>query len=187
MDHLRGKNRLPFDTRFGNGDSIGEDVVTLPQRGLRGPHLCPSPGRQATCWWSTTSAPHTAVSPTPGHGRCWSAWRTPSASPGLPGRREPTVRIYRPLRAPHPPRRRPPLGGTRRAALRRDIRQPGADGPWPAGSSEIVALVEAVYRWHSAGDSRSTRRRTSFASRTARPHGSSPCPPRSAAMSRWTG
>ena len=33
-----GDDGLPFNTRFGNGDPIGEDVVRAAQRGLRGQH-----------------------------------------------------------------------------------------------------------------------------------------------------
>ena len=33
-----GADGLPFNTRFGNGDPIGEDVVRAAQRGLRGQH-----------------------------------------------------------------------------------------------------------------------------------------------------
>ena len=34
-----GDDGLPFNTRFGNGDPIGEDVVAAAQRGVRGPHV----------------------------------------------------------------------------------------------------------------------------------------------------
>ena len=48
-----GADGLPFNTRFGNGDPIGEDVVAAAQRGLRGAHRAravagrrPAAGRQ---------------------------------------------------------------------------------------------------------------------------------------------
>ena len=35
---MYGEEGLPFNTRFGNGDPIGEDVVAADQPGLRGQH-----------------------------------------------------------------------------------------------------------------------------------------------------
>ena len=72
---------LPFNTRFGNGDPIGEDVVQLLNERLRGQHRRASRGRPATCCWSTTSAPRTAGSPSRARARCWSRWPTRCDSP----------------------------------------------------------------------------------------------------------
>ena len=39
---------LPFNTRFGDGDAIGEDVIELLNEHLRGEHRASSPGRPET-------------------------------------------------------------------------------------------------------------------------------------------
>ena len=99
-----------------------------------------SPGRPATCYSSTTSAPRTAASPTPGRARWWSAWRTPFRP-----RPRPAVPTASPTAAGPattlavPPFAVIPGGQVQRALAGRE--------------SEIVALVEAAYRWHGGGES----------------------------------
>ena len=72
-----GADGLPFNTRFGNGDPIGEDVVRAASTRSTRPTPRASRGRPATCCSSTTSAPRTAGSPSRGRARCSSAMADP--------------------------------------------------------------------------------------------------------------
>ncbi|CAM5396377.1 hypothetical protein SHIRM173S_12783 [Streptomyces hirsutus] len=75
-----GDDGMPFNTRFGDGSPIGEDIVQLLTRPTKSTPDA-SPGRPVTCCSSTTSAPRTAESPSPESGRCWSAWPSPTDRP----------------------------------------------------------------------------------------------------------
>ena len=172
-----GDDALPFDTRFGNGNPIGEDVVAL---------------------LNDVYEAHTFREPwQPGDLLLVDNIRTAHSREPYSGPREVLVGMADPVRlaggAPgggagdrhHEPRRRH-RAGARRAAVRGDPRDPGAAGAGRPGEARS-------WRWSrppTGGTppvTRSTRPRTSCASRTARPRGSSRCPPRSAARSGWTG
>jgi hypothetical protein len=84
-----GADGLPFNTRFGNGDPIGEDVVDAAQRRLRGPHRARAvAGRRPD---ARGQHPHRAQ---PGglrgsRARCSSGWPTRCAWPTAADRRLP--------------------------------------------------------------------------------------------------
>ena len=77
---IYGEDGLPFNTLFGNGDPIGEDIVHLLNETYEA-STSNEPGSPVTCCWSTTSAPRTAGSPTPDRAKCWSGWPTRCTCP----------------------------------------------------------------------------------------------------------
>ena len=66
---LYGEDGLPFTTRFGNGDPIGEDIVQVLNETYEA-HTSREPWRPVTCCWWTTSAPRTAGTRTSDRATC---------------------------------------------------------------------------------------------------------------------
>ena len=142
-----GEDGLPFNTRFGNGDPIGEDVVAAAQRGLRGQHRAravagrgPDAGRQH---------PHR-----PQQGGLRGAAR----GAGRDGRRGASGRLLADRRGDRP--MTTPSTATESATPGQVTVPPFAvisgaqvQHALQGREREIVDLVEATYRVHGAGDS----------------------------------
>ena len=127
-----GADGLPFNTRFGDGDPIGEDVVELLNEVYEA-HTVREPWQAGDLCSSTTSAPRTAGSRTRGRARCSSAWPTRSPASRRPEVAAMTAAAIAPLvRADH-----------RRRRVRGDLRRPG-----PAGAAGARAADRGAGRGH---------------------------------------
>ena len=140
---LYGEDGLPFNTRFGNGEPIGKDIVELIN-GINEANTAREAWRPGDLLLvdniRTAHGREAYDRPARGAGR--------DGGPGRPGRLRPPTTADDPRSArPTPTTERPvvpPFSVISGAQVQRALQ---------GQEKEITELVEATYRWHGAGDS----------------------------------